>query len=196
MKRPFVLAFFALLLIMSATEVFGAYPHRRIGLRQDAILPCNNQMEVKSAIYYYGLEVDAIKDPRLDVGLRFGYAGFSSNTTTYNANYDMAQAGLGLRYFFDEREEIVKTFHSFKRYFLLDGLCYLASRYQSITAVSPSILTGLGVKAGLGAEYIFGPHSNGFLEASGLLTDIRSSDNAYTIPLSGFVLAFGVRIEP
>jgi hypothetical protein len=53
-------------------------------------------MENKNAIYSYVFELYLAKNPRLDTGLSFGYSGLSSNTTTYNANYDMIQAGLGL----------------------------------------------------------------------------------------------------
>ena len=185
-----------LLFTLLAAGSFGAYPQRRFGIRQDAILTANNQMENKNAIYSYVFELYLAKNPRLDTGLSFGYGGLSSNTTTYNANYDMIQAGLGLRYYFDERAETAKTFHVFQRYASLDGNLYLSSRYQTITATSPSSLFGFGAKAGLGAEYVFGPHSNGFLEGSCLLTDIKSTDSAYSLPLSGFILAFGIRLSP
>jgi len=195
MKKTFSALFVCLLLAYFTVAAFADYPHQRWGIRQDAFFPLANEMELKTAIYSYLLELDGMRNSRLDTGIRLGYSGFAANTNTYNANYDMVLAGLGMRYFFDEREEMVKTLHVFKRYAALDGNFYLASRYQSITPTSPSSLAGLGVKVGVGTEYIFGPHSNGFVEGSYLLTSIRSADGAYTLPLNGLVLAFGIRME-
>lgn len=166
----------------------------RIGIQGGFVYPSSNDMMVKSGVFDTILELDVKRNSRLDTGFRIGYAGLAANTQLYIANYDVFHIGYGARFYLDDRFSPETAFHKFKRYFRLDGNVLLASKYLNGTPNAPSNLYGLGARFGAGLEYVFGPLSSGFVDAEYSLVDMRTSDNAYNLPYSGFVLGFGIRL--
>lgn len=186
-----------LLLVSTVCASPDAKREYRIGLKGGSLYPAaGSDTLVKTDTMMLMLELDVKRGSQLDTGFRFGYDAYATRAPNYYACYDLFQFGYGARYYFDERKSPETEFHVFKRYVMADGYLTMASKTKDLDSsiVSPQNLYGLGVKAGAGLEYVFGPLSSGFVDVEYLIMNNRTSNGAYEFPVNGLVLAFGVRL--
>lgn len=179
--------------VVSETPSSGR-PECRIGLKENFIYPASDKWLVKNHVMEFILEVDVRRNDRLDTGFRLGYSNFSADTADFNASYDLYQFGFGGRYYLNERKRAKNIYETISSYLVFDINLYLAAKYAEFMVDSPSTFSGPGGKAGIGLEYLFGPHFSGLVEVSYLMTSLSDSNKSTTLPLEGVLFTVGIRM--
>lgn len=166
----------------------------RLGVRGSLISPTADILVTKDSSFDLGLEFDAKLNENLDTGPRFGYSSFNNNQgSSVNAKYSILRFGYGARVYMMYWGEYGST-HGFANLYLnAEANYYTANKGDAVVATSPSTYAGLGGQVGVGLEFAFGPNTGAFIEADYLKTSIKSSSND-SLPLSGYILATGVRM--
>ncbi|MFH1386363.1 MAG: outer membrane beta-barrel protein [bacterium] len=167
-----------------------------LGVKVSMISPASDILATKIPAYDIGLAFDFKFNENLDTGPRFGIAScVNDQGTTLNASYQIIRFGYGAKLYAINWSDH-SSLHGFANLYFAGEVNYFAAnkiKDSTALAISPASFAGLGVQAGVGLEFTFGPNTGAFAQIDYLRTSINDI-SSHTLPLDGLVLTVGSRM--